>query len=164
MLHSLSTVLLALGTLGFVLLLVQLGSTVRHLRVPPRAPRELPPISILKPLCGVDDDLAANLQAFFALHYPHYERLLGVRDAPQAACAPAGGAGWPASGGRCGAPTSTPWAASPPPPTCSPRTTTSAAGCSGCSARPSRSRTGRSTTSTRSAACATSSPATSAGA
>jgi ceramide glucosyltransferase len=81
MLHSLSTLLLALGTLGFVLLLVQLGSTVRHLRVRPPAPRELPPISILKPLCGVDDDLAANLEAFVALDYPDYEVLLGVRDA-----------------------------------------------------------------------------------
>jgi ceramide glucosyltransferase len=85
MLHALSVTLLALGTLGFVLLLVQLGSATRHLRGRAPAPVAQPPISILKPLCGVDDDLAANLEGFAGLDYPDYEVLLGVRDSRDAA-------------------------------------------------------------------------------
>jgi ceramide glucosyltransferase len=85
MLHALSIVLLALGTLGFLLLLVQLGSATRHLNARPPVPRTLPPVSVLKPLCGVDDDLALNLEAFVALDYPDYEVLLGVRDTRDAA-------------------------------------------------------------------------------
>jgi ceramide glucosyltransferase len=88
-LHTVSVVLLALGTLGFALLLVQLTSAARHLRATPPAPRTLPPISILKPLCGVDDDLERNLAAFVDLDYPDYELLLGVRDAHDPAYATA---------------------------------------------------------------------------
>jgi ceramide glucosyltransferase len=85
MLHALSVLLLALGTLGFVILLIQLGSATRHMRARPPAPRTLPPISVLKPLCGVDDDLANNLEGFVTLDYPDYEVLLGVRDTRDAA-------------------------------------------------------------------------------
>jgi ceramide glucosyltransferase len=85
MLHALSVLLLALAGLGFVLLVVQLGSAFRHLRERPPVPRTTPPVSILKPLCGVDDDLAVNLEAFAALDYPDYEVLLGVRDRHDAA-------------------------------------------------------------------------------
>ncbi len=85
MLHALSVLLLALGTLGFVLLLVQLGSAMRHMRARQLVPVTQPPISILKPLCGVDDDLAANLEGFASLEYPDYEVLLGVRDTRDAA-------------------------------------------------------------------------------
>src|SRR6266540_6776050 len=85
MLHALSVSLLAFGTLGFVLLLVQLGSATRHMRAKPPAPRTMPPISVLKPLCGVDDDLANNLEGFVSLDYPEYEVLLGVRDTRDAA-------------------------------------------------------------------------------
>ena len=42
---------------------------------------QLQPISVLKPLCGVDDDLASNLASFAELDYPEYEVLLGVKDA-----------------------------------------------------------------------------------
>jgi len=37
-------------------------------------------ISILKPLCGNDDDLAENLRQFATLPYPNYELILGVKD------------------------------------------------------------------------------------
>jgi len=73
-------ILFAVAALGVTLALVQLVVLRRHLRAPVRAPRTSPPISILKPLCGVDDDLAGNLASFAALHYPAYEVLLGVRD------------------------------------------------------------------------------------
>ncbi|RKH54915.1 glycosyltransferase, partial [Corallococcus aberystwythensis] len=54
-------------------------------------------LSLLKPLCGVDDDLEANLARFAQLPYPHYEVLLGVKDAhdPAFAVAKAAEAKWP---------------------------------------------------------------------
>lgn len=36
---------------------------------------------MLKPLCGLDDDLHRNLRSFARLRYPAYEVLLGVKDA-----------------------------------------------------------------------------------
>jgi ceramide glucosyltransferase len=42
--------------------------------LPVRAPR----ITVMKPLAGADDDLAANLDSFAAIDYPSFEVLLGV--------------------------------------------------------------------------------------
>ncbi|MCA9524255.1 MAG: glycosyltransferase, partial [Myxococcales bacterium] len=46
-----------------------------------------PPLTVLKPLCGADDDLAENLRSFFALDYPAFELLFGVEDAADPAVA-----------------------------------------------------------------------------
>jgi ceramide glucosyltransferase len=72
--------LLALAWLGVVLAAVQLVALRRHLSRPRTSPGILPPISVLKPLCGIDDDLWCNLESFATLDYPDYEVVLGARD------------------------------------------------------------------------------------
>lgn len=38
----------------------------------------LPPVTVLKPLCGADDQLEDNLATFFTQRYPSYELVFGV--------------------------------------------------------------------------------------
>jgi ceramide glucosyltransferase len=40
----------------------------------------LPPVTIFKPIHGMEEHLAANLESFFRQDYPHYEIVFGVRD------------------------------------------------------------------------------------
>jgi ceramide glucosyltransferase len=81
MAHALALTLIAAGLLGTAMLLLQLAALRRHLAAPAPAPRGRPGISVLKPLCGLDDDLEGNLETFAALEWPDYEVLLGVRSA-----------------------------------------------------------------------------------
>jgi ceramide glucosyltransferase len=81
MAHALAIALLALAWLGLLLLGVNLAALRRHLAQPSPVPRGAPPISILKPLCGLDDELVENLHCFAALDWPDYEVLLGLRSA-----------------------------------------------------------------------------------
>src|SRR5207342_2583061 len=41
----------------------------------------LPSVSIFKPVHGMEEQLAANLESFFRQDYPDYEIIFGVRDA-----------------------------------------------------------------------------------
>jgi ceramide glucosyltransferase len=41
----------------------------------------LPPVAILKPVHGQEDQLEANLESFFQQNYPRYEVIFGARDA-----------------------------------------------------------------------------------
>jgi len=72
--------LLVLTSAALILAAVQAFALHRHLRSAAPEPRATPLISILKPLCGVDDDLWRNLRSFARLDYPGYEILLGVKD------------------------------------------------------------------------------------
>jgi ceramide glucosyltransferase len=75
-----SMLLLIASSLGLTLYLVQLLALAWHRRKRQRARGPRPPISILRPLCGIDDDLPTLLDEIAVLDYPEYEVLLGVRD------------------------------------------------------------------------------------
>jgi ceramide glucosyltransferase len=79
--ETLAFLLLAAAGVGLAAIAVQHLVLWNHVRQAPRVPRRTPPVSILKPLCGIDDGLEANLASFAALAYPEYEVVLGVRDA-----------------------------------------------------------------------------------
>jgi ceramide glucosyltransferase len=53
----------------------------RYLAVKSPTPIELPAISILKPLYGLDDGLAENLRSFFDQDYPDFEIIFAIRGA-----------------------------------------------------------------------------------
>ncbi len=59
--------------------LLQMVAALRYLAVQPPALRSSEPISILKPLAGLDLDLESNLRTFFEQDYPAFEILFAVR-------------------------------------------------------------------------------------
>ena len=73
--------LLAVSALGLCVLGVEGLALRRRLAGDPPAPNGRPGISVLKPLRGLDDDLAANLASFAAQEWPAVEVLLGLHDA-----------------------------------------------------------------------------------
>lgn len=80
MLSGLSHSFFAAAVAGCFAVLLQWALLLRSRRKAPASPRSTPGISILKPLCGTDDDLWGNLENFAQLDYPEYEVVLGVRD------------------------------------------------------------------------------------
>jgi ceramide glucosyltransferase len=72
-----------------IYLAMTLVATVRYLRLvrPARAAAiatpsaSLPPVTIFKPVHGIEEQLAANLESFFQQDYPDYEVIFGARDA-----------------------------------------------------------------------------------
>ncbi len=83
--------------LGWLLLALVAGSAVycvltiiaayRYRAVEPAPSPETPPISVLKPLAGIDDGLEQNLRTFFEQKYPYFELLFAVRNAQDPAIA-----------------------------------------------------------------------------
>jgi ceramide glucosyltransferase len=72
-----------------IYLVMTLVATSRHLRrarsaqaaVNTTPTASLPPVTIFKPLHGMEAQLAANLESFFQQDYPDYEVIFGARDA-----------------------------------------------------------------------------------
>ncbi len=58
---------------------LQIIAALKYLAVKPSALQRYEPISILKPLAGLDMDLESNLRTFFEQDYPAFELLFAVR-------------------------------------------------------------------------------------
>src|SRR5713226_9467208 len=74
-------VLLAIVLGALVYSLLSTLAAIRYLRVPAPPANSTEPVSILKPLSGLDDNLESNLRTFFEQDYPAFEILFAVRDA-----------------------------------------------------------------------------------
>jgi len=72
-------VLLVLLTGAVVYSLLSIVAALRYLSVRPPALNSPEPISILKPLAGLDLELESNLRSFFEQDYPAFEILFAVR-------------------------------------------------------------------------------------
>jgi len=71
--------LLALVAGSLVYCVLTILAAVRYRAVRPPELRAAAPISVLKPLAGLDDGLEANLGTFFEQSYPRFEILFAVR-------------------------------------------------------------------------------------
>ena len=74
-------VLLAVLAGAIVYSLLSIVAALRYLSVRPPVLNSAEPISILKPLAGVDLGLESNLRTFFEQDYPAFEILLALRSA-----------------------------------------------------------------------------------
>lgn len=75
----LAWLLLALVTGSLVYCVLVVMAARSYLAVRPPEPPELPPISILKPIHGLDEGLEENLRTFFEQDYPRFEILFASR-------------------------------------------------------------------------------------
>ena len=86
MISVLSLLLLALLAGSWVYSVMAIVAASRYLTVKPRSSKS-EPISILKPLSGVDLGLESNLRTFFEQDYPAFEILFAVREGSDPAVA-----------------------------------------------------------------------------
>src|SRR5215475_3705750 len=86
----------AIGTLSSAVFLgMTLVAAMRYRKIAVQARAQalavptdvLPPVTILKPIHGMEEQLEKNLESFFAQNYPEYEIIFGARDAENPALA-----------------------------------------------------------------------------
>lgn len=77
--------LLTTLTTLWVLVGIAAVARVRRRRADPRL--SVPPVAVLKPLCGVDSRLQSNLRTFFEQDHPDFELVFGVQGADDPAAA-----------------------------------------------------------------------------
>jgi ceramide glucosyltransferase len=79
---SLAVVVLAVAAIPFIYYLLALYSSWRYFRQPRQAASAAftPPVSILKPIRGIDPDAYENFSSFCRQDYPEYEILFCVSD------------------------------------------------------------------------------------
>ena len=82
---SVFLMMMVAGALVYALLTIIAAAAYRRVSPPPL--RDRVPISILKPLAGVDEGMEANLRSFFAQQYGEFEILFAVHDAADPAIA-----------------------------------------------------------------------------
>ena len=78
---ALADALLGATALAWVYWAIALVSVRRHFRGAPPPAAALPPVSLLKPVRGIDPGADDALESFFRLDYPAYEIVFGVQDA-----------------------------------------------------------------------------------
>jgi len=77
---ALTAILLAILAGAIVYSVLSIVAAERYLAVPPPRLKSIEPISVLKPLAGLDIDLESNLRTFFEQDYPLFEILFAVRN------------------------------------------------------------------------------------
>jgi ceramide glucosyltransferase len=72
---------------GFLSLILIASFGFRRREVPQIEAASSPPVTLLKPLCGLEPNLDANLRSFFNQEYPRFEIIFGTRTADDPALA-----------------------------------------------------------------------------
>ena len=87
-LHTLTAIIgfVSLSIAASYAVLTFIAFLVWQLRKPPRTSVQLPPVTLLKPLCGAEPGLYEHLRAFCQQDYPEYQIVFGVRDPADPAC------------------------------------------------------------------------------
>jgi ceramide glucosyltransferase len=79
-----SLICLAIGGLvsctGFLVLITVAAIRFRRRVSMPATGKSLPPVTLLKPLCGLEPNLEKNLASFFNQDYPNFEIVFGTRN------------------------------------------------------------------------------------
>ena len=87
-LHTLTAIIgfVSLSIAASYAVLTFIAFLVWQLRKPPRTSVQLPPVTLLKPLCGAEPGLYEHLRGFCQQDYPEYQIIFGVRDPADPAC------------------------------------------------------------------------------